>query len=98
MALKNISGKNFTRSRTFKDIDIAMGRNPFTDDLGVVKNDNSIKQAIKNIVLTAPGEKPFQPLVGSRVYQLLFEPPIITGIQNADYHWFGRWMFREPIL
>ena len=74
MALKNISGKNFTRSRTFKDIDIAMGRNPFTDDLGVVKNDNSIKQAIKNIVLTAPGEKPFQPLVGSRVYQLLFEP------------------------
>ena len=29
---------------------------------------------IKNLVLTVPGEKPFQPLVGSRVNELLFEP------------------------
>ena len=29
---------------------------------------------MKNHVLTAPGEKLFQPEVGSKVYQLLFEP------------------------
>ena len=29
---------------------------------------------IKNLILTTPGEKPFQPLVGSRVNDLLFEP------------------------
>ena len=40
----------------------------------MVKNDNSIKQSIKNLILTTPGEKPFQPLVGSRVNSLLFEP------------------------
>ena len=29
---------------------------------------------MKNLILTAPGEKPFQPLVGSSVRDLLFEP------------------------
>ena len=48
--------------------------NPFTKDIYSVKNENAIKQSIKNLVLTVPGEKPFQPLVGSRVNELLFEP------------------------
>ena len=74
MALKNIGGSNFTKSRSFSDLSINFSRNPFTDDLSVVKNDNSIKQAVKNLILTAPGEKPFQPLVGSSVTDLLFEP------------------------
>ena len=34
----------------------------------------AIKQAIKNLVLTRPGEKHFQPEMGSEVYNLLFEP------------------------
>jgi phage baseplate assembly protein W len=74
MALKTIGGSNFTKSRSFSDLSINFSRNPFTDDLSVVKNDNSIKQAVKNLILTAPGEKPFQPLVGSSVTSLLFEP------------------------
>ena len=51
-----------------------MPRNPFTKDIYGVSNENAIKQSIKNLVLTVPGEKPFQPLVGSRVNELLFEP------------------------
>jgi|TARA_B100001094_G_scaffold258634_1_gene258480 phage baseplate assembly protein W len=74
MALKNIGGSNLKRSRSFKDFSINFAKNPFTDDLSIVNNDNSIKQAVKNIILTAPGEKPFQPLVGSSVNRLLFEP------------------------
>ena len=74
MALNELGGKNFKKSRSFSDILISMQRNPFTDDSSVVKNDNAIKQAVKNLVLTQPGEKPFQPLVGSKVYNLLFEP------------------------
>jgi|TARA_R100000084_G_scaffold107679_2_gene68243 phage baseplate assembly protein W len=74
MALKKIGGKDFTKSRTFSDLAINFARNPFTDDVSSVKNDNSIKQAVKNLILTQPGEKPFQPLVGSRVNALLFEP------------------------
>ena len=74
MALKSITGKQFKQSRTFLDLNIALSRNPFTDDVSSVKNDNAIKQAVKNLVLTTPGEKPFQPLIGSKVSNLLFEP------------------------
>ena len=74
MALKAISGSNFKKSKSFKDFSVNFAKNPFTDDLSVVNNDNSIKQAVKNLILTSPGEKPFQPLVGSSVNNLLFEP------------------------
>ena len=73
MALKKIGGSDLKRSKSFKDFSVNFARNPFTDDLSVVHNDNSIKQAVKNIILTSPGEKPFQPLVGSSVSRLLFE-------------------------
>jgi len=74
MALKDIKGKDFKRSRNFADLNIGLPLNPFTKDIYKVTNENSIKQAVKNLVLTVPGEKPFQPLVGSRVNELLFEP------------------------
>ena len=74
MAFKKIGSSDLKKSRSFKDFSVNFAKNPFTDDLSVVHNDNSIKQAVKNIILTSPGEKPFQPLVGSSVNRLLFEP------------------------
>ena len=74
MALKKIRGKDFIESRSFKDLGIGFTRNANTKDVAIVKNDNAIKQAVKNLILTVPGEKPFQPDVGSRVNELLFEP------------------------
>ena len=40
----------------------------------MVKNENAIKQSIRNLVLTGFGERPFQPTKGSRLRQMLFEP------------------------
>lgn len=74
MALKKVSGKSVSRSRSFTDLAIGMARNANTKDVAVVKNDNAIKQAVRNLIMTTPGEKPFQPLVGSNISQLLFEP------------------------
>ena len=74
MALKDIDGSDFKRSLRFEDVNISLPKNPFTKDIYGVSNENAIKQSIKNLVLTVPGEKPFQPLVGSRVNELLFEP------------------------
>lgn len=74
MALKDIGNNELRRSRSFDDLLISMKKNVFTDDVSVVKNDNAIKQSVKNLVLTNPGEKHFQPNVGSRVFNLLFEP------------------------
>lgn len=50
-----------------------MKANPNTEDFSVVKNENAIKQAMKNLLLTQFGERPFQPNTGSRVRGMLFE-------------------------
>ena len=73
MALKELNPKDISVSRSFKDVSIGMGMNRFTNDMGVVKNDNAIKQAIKNLVLTTNGERPFQMDKGCRVNAMLFE-------------------------
>jgi uncharacterized protein len=60
--------------QTFKDLNITFKKHPNTDDLVVVKDDAAIKQAIKNLLLTNVGERPFQPALGSKIPRLLFEP------------------------
>ena len=74
MALKSIKGKDVNLSRAFKDIKVDFASNPFTQDVAQVNNDNAIKQSLRNLVMTQPGEKLFQPQIGSGVRQLLFEP------------------------
>ena len=61
-------------SRGYKDLAVSFTANPSTGDFGVVKNENAIKQAVRNLLLTDLGERPFQPEVGSRIKGLLFEP------------------------
>ena len=64
-------------SRSFKDISLSFLPHPVTGDLGVLKNERAIKQSVRNIVETIPGEKFFAPLFGSNVRGQLFE--------NANY-------------
>jgi len=47
--------------------------NPLTDDLIAIKNQTAIARSIRNLVLTAPGERFFNNELGSRVNELLFE-------------------------
>ena len=62
------------QSRTFKDISSSFQVSPLTYDLLALKNENAIARSLKNLVLTTPGERFFQPELGSRVSKLLFEP------------------------
>lgn len=48
-------------------------KNPLTNDLIVVKNENAIAQSVKNLVLTGRGERLFNPNIGSGLAQALFE-------------------------
>jgi len=57
----------------FKDINMSFKKNPLTNDLIVMKNDNAIAQAVKNLVLTGRGERLFNPDLGSGLAQALFE-------------------------
>ena len=76
MALKRLTSADLAanKSRSFRDIGMAFGRNPFTNDVSIVKNDNSIRQALRNLVMTSPGEIPFNKNVGCQVNAMLFEP------------------------
>ena len=52
-------------SQSFKDISMSFGKNPMTNDLIALKNANAIARSVRNIVMTIPGEKPFDPFFGS---------------------------------
>ena len=69
--------------------------NPLNSDLIGLKNENAIARSVRNIVMTIPGEKPFNPDFGSNVRNLLFEnmdsitaglivDEIRTSIQNYE--------------
>jgi hypothetical protein len=61
-------------SRAFRDFSIGFKPNPNTEDFSMVKNENAIKQSIRNLVSTGYTERPFQPKKGSRLREMLFEP------------------------
>jgi phage baseplate assembly protein W len=48
--------------------------NPITDELSRATNEEAVKQSIRNLILTAPGERPYQPDIGSGIKNILFEP------------------------
>ena len=62
------------RARLYKDFDLAFGNNAITGDINKKLDVNAVKQSLKTLVLTRPYERPFNPLLGSEIYGLLFEP------------------------
>jgi len=68
-----ITGKIKDFSRAFRDVKLSFLKNPVTSDITQVKDANAIRDAVRNIVLTRFGERPFQPKYGSKVTDLLFE-------------------------
>ena len=61
-------------SKGFKDISAIFEVNPLNDDLIVLKNSNAIARSIRNLIFTNRGDKPFNPFLGSRVTEMLFDP------------------------
>ena len=60
-------------SQSFKDISSSFKVNPLNEDLIAIKNETAIARSIRNLILTQPGERFFNPLLGSEVTGLLFE-------------------------
>ncbi len=60
-------------SKAFKDLSLSFDRHPVTNDILVLKNEDAIKRAVRNIVQTVPNERFFNPIFGSDVKTSLFE-------------------------
>lgn len=66
----------------FSDFLSSFDKSPLSNDLARMGSDNSVKQSVRNLVLTSIGERLFQPDIGGNVWHMLFEP--ITGFTADD--------------
>ena len=82
-------------SRTYKDISLSFNPHPITKDLPIIKNADAIRRSVRNLVQTIPGERFFNPILGSSVYDSIFdladfgtssliEAEILTTIENFE--------------
>jgi len=60
-------------SRSFRDISLSFARNPVTNDILALRNEDAIKKSVINLVKTQIGERFFNLLLGTSTNSLLFE-------------------------
>jgi phage baseplate assembly protein W len=73
-------------TQLFRDFDLAFTSHPNTKDVSMKRNQDAVKQALKNLILTEFYERPFHSEIGSPVRALLFElatPLTANSIQRA---------------
>lgn len=61
------------KQELYSDFLMNLDENPVSFDLARKTNEESVKQAIKNLLLTDKGERPYQPNLGCNIRQLLFD-------------------------
>jgi phage baseplate assembly protein W len=60
--------------KLYSDIDFAFNRAPSRNDIILSYDEMAVIRAVRYLLLTKNYERPFQPNIGSRLEQLLFEP------------------------
>ena len=85
------------RQDTYKDLDFTFKQNPNTNDVGIKRNNDSIKQSVLNILRTNHGERPFNYMFGANLRAYLFEnmthltaASMSTSINYALLNWEPR--------
>lgn len=72
------------KQEIYSDFGTSFGTHPLTNRLIRLTNENSVKQGLKNRILTNLGERPFNPNFGSRVRDSLFEPATPFTIADIE--------------
>ena len=60
-------------SKGFRDISLSFSRHPVTSDVAILIDEDAIKRSVMNLVRTKIGERFYNPLLGSRIEDQLFE-------------------------
>lgn len=74
MARADIHTSTYNPDERYSDFLMNFDKNPITGNLAKVTNEESVKQAIKNLVLTNQGERLYNQTLGSKVRGSLFDP------------------------
>ena len=65
--------QSYKKVETYSDFPNNFIRHPMNNELIILKNEDSVRQSIKNIVLTNIGERFFNPYFGSNINRSMFE-------------------------
>lgn len=79
---KSVLRSQISARTGFTDLDLRFKPHPNFGDLVPLKDVDAIRGAIRNILLTRPGERPFQPTLGCSLHHYLFEP--VSPITEAE--------------
>jgi len=86
----------------FKDISLSFLRNPVTNDITSLRNEDAIKKSVFNLIRTQVGERFFNSLLGSNVEGSLFElatdnllDPLEIEIKNVINNFEPRVILRK---
>ena len=60
-------------SKGFRDISLSFSRHPVTNDVAILVDEDAIKRSVMNLVRTKIGERFYNPLLGSRIEDQMFE-------------------------
>lgn len=69
----DILSPNYKKLTVYTDFRKDLLMNPLTSDVVLRLNEDSVKEALKNLILTDKGERLFQPYLGSDVRKSLFD-------------------------
>jgi len=72
--------------RRYTDLNLVFKPHPYSKDVLTRTNDDAVKTAIQNLILTKNYERPFHPEIGSQVSALIFEnfiPSTITALEKS---------------
>ncbi len=74
-----------SKKKPWKDLDLNFVPHPIRGDLVPLRDDNAIKQAVRNLLVSNFFDRPFQAELGANLKGLLFEPAdYITRIDIKD--------------
>ena len=68
----------------YKDIDLGLRAHPVTGALLTKKNAESVKQGVRNLILTNYYERPYLPDYGGNIRQHLFELFDVGTVQDVE--------------
>ncbi len=74
-----------SRRKRWADLDLALTLHPIRKDIITLKDDDAIKNAVKNLLITNFSERPFNKNIGANLRALLFEPAdVLTEISLRE--------------
>jgi hypothetical protein len=84
------------KQELFSDFLDNFDKHPISHGLIKITNKQSIKQSLRNLILTNLGERLFQPNIGSNIHRALFEPNDIVTAENISFYIKNTIQYNEP--